>query len=648
MQSESTQGPRQPPIDHVGAAPSASFAPADPVAHEIDADVLSLTQLWRTGNRDDPSLRARCSGELARLRTLWRARPALFSEEALAALKEISQAIKARTVQLALPGGRPAVGDDVVRQVLKTPFGYDNFRAGQEEIIRAVLAGRDCVGIMPTGAGKSLTYQIPARVLGGTTLVVSPLIALMKDQVDAMNDVGIRATYLNSSLTPEERRRRVADLAAGAYELCYAAPEGIEASVGHVLGRIDLRLIAVDEAHCISHWGHDFRPAYRNLAGLKRRFGGVPVLALTATATPAVTSDIIEQLAMVRPAQFRGRFFRPNLRLHVYRKGGRDGGAEGDDAVPVVREAVLRLVSARAGQSGVVYCLSRKSVESTAAFLRDHGIRALGYHAGMEAEERNRAQEAFRRDDAEVVVATVAFGMGIDKSNVRFVIHRDMPRSLEGYYQEIGRAGRDGLPSDCVLFYSWADVMSYDRFGDDVEPSVAARQREQAREMFRFAAATVCRHQAITRYLGEAMNACGTSCDVCQSNDILAACAPPPRTRRGSPDGDSPTRAPRGRPVGGAAGASGDALDAEATELLSRLRKLRRALADARGMPAYIVFSDATLHQMAQQRPRSSGELLDIAGVGPKKLEQYGAHFLAEIAAEPDSAMLPGHGGGGP
>ena len=207
-------------------------------------------------------------------------------------------------------------------------FGYPSFRAGQLEIIETLLAGRDCVGVMPTGAGKSLTYQIPARVLGGITLVVSPLIALMKDQVDAMTEVGLRATYLSASLPSEERQRRVRALSAGEYELCYAAPEGIEASVGRVLGGLDLRLIAVDEAHCISQWGHDFRPAYRNLTGLKRKFGGVPMLALTATATPAVTADIIGQLAMIDPACFRGRFFRPNLHISMYRKGEHDGAGE--------------------------------------------------------------------------------------------------------------------------------------------------------------------------------------------------------------------------------------------------------------------------------------------------------------------------------
>ncbi|HET6279991.1 MAG TPA: ATP-dependent DNA helicase RecQ [Polyangia bacterium] len=641
--------PAAPPPDARNAFDDATVPATTPAAttmRQIDADVVALMRHWRGGERNDPVLRAACTDHLVRLRALWRSHPDLFSAMSLATLKEISTALKGNTVQMVLPRGgarghagrhapSPAEMGVAIREVLKTTFGYDQFRAGQEEIIQAVLAGRDCIGIMPTGAGKSLTYQIPARVLGGTTLVVSPLIALMKDQVDAMTEVGIRATYLNSSLTLEERRRRVADLAAGAYELCYAAPEGIEASVGHVLGRIDLRLIAVDEAHCISHWGHDFRPAYRNLAGLKQRFAGVPVLALTATATHEVTADIIEQLAMIRPAKFRGRFFRPNLRLHGYRKGGdrdRKAGAGGKgDGVPRVREAVLRLLRARPGESGVIYCLSRKSVESTAAYLREQGIRALGYHAGMEPDERNRVQEAFRRDDADVVVATVAFGMGIDKSNVRFVIHRDMPRSMEGYYQEIGRAGRDGLPSDCVLFYSWADVMSYDRFGDDGDPVVAARQREQAREMFRFAEGSACRHQRITHYLGETMGSCGGSCDICLHSDILGDLLKSAPAL--SPRGEGRARTGSRRAPGGEvlAGAAGMALDDEGADLLARLRRLRRTLADARGVPAFIVFSDATLHEMAARRPRSRSQFLDLAGVGPKKLELYGGAFLDEI-----------------
>jgi ATP-dependent DNA helicase RecQ len=368
---------------------------------------------------------------------------------------------------------------------------------------------------MPTGAGKSVTYQIPARLKGGVSLVVSPLISLMKDQVDAMSELGIRATFLNSSLDAAERSRRTARLREGKFELLYAAPEGIDASVGHLLDSIDLKLIAVDEAHCISEWGHDFRPAYRNLAGLKRRFGGVPVLALTATATPRVKSDIAEQLALIDPLEVRGSFYRSNLRLHAVKKGSGSG----------VRDMILRFVRARRGDSGIVYCLSRKAADSTADFLRERGVRAAAYHAGLAAEQRAGVQEQFNRDDLEVVCATIAFGMGIDKSNVRYVLHRDMPRSIEGYYQEIGRAGRDGAAADCVLFYSWADVISLDRLtagsGATADTDVADQQRRAVRRMFDLADSDSCLWARLAGYFAEAIAACGESCANCTQRNIL-------------------------------------------------------------------------------------------------------------------------------
>ena len=541
-----------------------------------------------TGDRDAVYWR-----RIEDLRAVYRERPALFDRSLVKWLRRLAE------------GRRPQTS---AKAVLQSIYGYDTFRPGQEEIIEAIIRGYDCVGVMPTGAGKSLTYQIPARILPGTALVISPLISLMKDQVDALSELGINATFINSSLESEARRERIGQLLTGRYDLVYVAPEGLDSPLFDLLSRCEMNLIAVDEAHCISHWGHDFRPAYRNLSDLKQHFGQVPVLALTATATDKVAEDIAQQMGMVAPFRYRGSFFRSNLRLHAYKKGnGRK-----------TKEEILRLVQSRKGQSGIIYCLSRKGVEQTASYLADQGIRVMPYHAGMEHHRRDAVQEAFRRDDIEVITATVAFGMGIDKPNVRYIIHRDMPKSIDGYYQEIGRAGRDGVGSDCILFYSWSEVIGYERFLSNVsDPSRRERQQAQTRNMFRLAEQVGCRHQAVVAHFGESIPACGHACDHCQGRDILEEIRPLIRRAK-------KRKASLRNPA--------EFLDPSLSvseELLEALKQLRRRLADEKQIPAYLVFSDAVLLQMAARRPQDDEALLQLNGVGPKKLAAYGPHFLA-------------------
>ncbi|MEX0935813.1 MAG: ATP-dependent DNA helicase RecQ [Gemmatimonadota bacterium] len=522
--------------------------------------------------------------------------------------------------------------------VLRDVFGYSSFRPGQRRVIDAVLEGRDCIAVMPTGAGKSLTYQVPARILDGTVLVISPLISLMKDQVDALRVLGFRTAEINSTLDPEERRRRLNAFRAGELELVFLAPEALDGSLRGFVSTCPVSLLVVDEAHCISQWGHDFRPAYRRLRGLNEELG-VPVLALTATATRAVARDILRQLGMRKPDGYKGSFFRSNLKVGSRKKG------EGD-----TKREILALIREHEGESGIVYCLSRRMVERTAAYLNKHGVHAVAYHAGLADAVRARNQEAFQRDEVDVVVATIAFGMGIDKSNVRFVIHRDMPKDVESWYQEMGRAGRDGLDSDCVLFYSWADVKLHERFLDEIEDPGLRRQKHQATvDLFRLLESDRCRHQSILHHFDEEMGACRASCDVCTGVTVSERATEAMMRGGGARDTARAAlrRNPEGRPGPGAEGRGesagqtpapveplgGERRPQPGDGLFEHLRVVRKELADRQGVPAYIVFSDKVLHEMVDRRPSTPAELLEVPGVGPVKLERYGASFLDAIAA---------------
>jgi len=389
--------------------------------------------------------------------------------------------------------------------LLKQIFGYDSFRPLQREIMDATLADRDVVAILPTGAGKSLCFQLPALAREGLTLVISPLIALMKDQVDALVASGVAATFINSSLQGSETARRLSGLEHGQYKLLYAAPERVMMP-GFIsdLQRWGVTAIAVDEAHCISEWGHDFRPEYRMLAQLRDKLPGVPFLALTATATEQVRGDIIRQLHLHEPQVFLASFNRPNLSYTIVPK-----------AKATVQ--VYDFVRQRPDESGIIYVQSRKSAEGLAAALSAEGVKAVAYHAGLQPEERAANQEAFIRDEAHVVCATIAFGMGINKPDVRYVIHADLPKNIEGYYQETGRAGRDGLPSECVLLYSRGDLVRNLKFLDEMtDPQAAEIAARQMRLMSDFAEGTECRRFSLLDYFGETWpgDNCG-GCDIC-------------------------------------------------------------------------------------------------------------------------------------
>ncbi|MEO6850909.1 MAG: RecQ family ATP-dependent DNA helicase, partial [Mucilaginibacter sp.] len=376
-------------------------------------------------------------------------------------------------------------------QALQKYFGYSEFRHQQEAIIQHVLNGQDVLTLMPTGGGKSLCYQLPAVLMDGLTIVISPLIALMKDQVDSLNVNGIPAAFLNSSQSPDEQQRITDQLKNNQIKLLYLAPERLFGAGNNVitfLKSLPVCLIAIDEAHCISHWGHDFRPEYLALSGLKIHFPKIPVIALTATADQLTRKDILEKLALHKPAEFVSSFNRANINYRVLPKKNSFN-------------QLLAFLEERKEDSGIIYCLSRKSTESLAADLKSEGYLAEAYHAGMEHADKARNQEAFLRDDVKIIVATIAFGMGINKSNVRYVVHVDLPKNIEGYYQETGRAGRDGLPSDAMLLYSYGDASKLQRFarveGNEEQSTIMLKKLD---DMVKYSQLQTCRRQYLMNY----------------------------------------------------------------------------------------------------------------------------------------------------
>lgn len=542
---------------------------------------------------------------------------------------------------------RPTI--DEARVALSEHFGYESFRPGQERVIEALLEGHDVMAVMPTGAGKSVCYQVPAAIMNGLTIVVSPLISLMADQVHALKLAGIRGSYYNSTLKPRVRPEVLRRALAGWYDLMYVAPERLaDPDFRAFAAQADVPLVAVDEAHCVSQWGNDFRPAYRYIADFVASLPRRPVVAaLTATATARVQHDVRNLLYLREPVLEVSGFDRPNLKLCSF------------ELTPKAREQWTRnYVKAHSDDVGIVYATTRKKVEQIADELRDEGIRVAAYHAGMSDQERTLSQQAFVNDDVQVMVATNAFGMGIDKSNVRYVINCGMPQSLEEYYQEAGRGGRDGEPAECYLLWSRGDIRTCHYFIETIEYAEGVSPAEQRAlrerrerllgEMIGYAMSTSCLRARVLRYFGQRLDLPAEGCAGCsvclgETADQYLRKPRRPRADEGgrvfgaggrSIDEVRTIRENRRRQdVGGTVQGEPKAWvhDGSDEEMFQRLRVLRKSLADEAGVPPYVVFSDRTLRAMVRRRPKDDEEMLEVPGVGKTKLERYGADFLDEL-----------------
>ena len=513
---------------------------------------------------------------------------------------------------------------------LRTHFGFAEFRPLQRETIEHLLGGGDALVLMPTGGGKSLCYQLPALIGDGLTLVVSPLIALMQDQVRALRANGAPAAYLNSTLSSQEAFRVMMEVRQGETRLLYVAPERLntDSFVG-LLAASPPSLIAIDEAHCISQWGHQFRPDYRQLSQLTERFADVPVAALTATATSRVAADIVQQLRRPEMKTFRSGYNRPNLTYRVVPK--RDS-----------KRRLIQYLRRDPQAPTIIYSLRRADTETVAGQLEEAGIDALAYHAGLSAEARAEAQQRFDNDEASVICATVAFGMGVDKPDVRRVIHLDMPESIETYYQETGRAGRDGDPAECLLFYTrgvWHQRSYFlERLEDQDERE---RGFQRLRQMMNYCELKSCRRGVLLRYFGDdpPEGGCG-ACDNCLRDDDPTETGEESASARRivGPNIDRQRAAENPTP-------SLSEMSEDERDLFERLREVRRDLARAEGQPPYIVAPDRALRAVARARPRSEQELLNVHGFGPNKVERYGFDLLAAVAAasppEPEQAEQP-------